>query len=174
MEKYFKILLIAGLLHCINAWAGITVDGNRVAQFVIGEKPPRISPDELILRKNQADENNLLFELIRTKIKGVPIDVEVYEGKVWRITIKNPGLFRLNGIDVGVQAEKVVQAGSRIDFEMGPGPTLVLIPKRPCGVSYVTDARIGDEINSMDRDVFEKNFKKSKVTLIYVTGCKAE
>ena len=148
------------------------VSGNSVGDIVIGRAPPKIDSRRLVLRQWQQDENGDSYELIRLKVRDAAVDAEVYDGKVWRISIDQPELLTEDHVGVGSKAMRLLKANTTIQPRIGPGPMIVLVPVTPCGISYLTDAELPDlATQELSRDSVAPLLSDAGVTSILVVGC---
>lgn len=149
----------------------VMVSGDAVGDLVVGRAPPPFEKGRVLLRRWQDDENGERYELLRVTIKGIPVDAEVYDGNVWRIWIDKPGLKTRDGLGVGDSAKKLLRNKSIIP-EIGPGPSLVLISKKPCGISFITDAQLPNELpQNLDRKFALRMARDAQISKMILVGC---
>jgi hypothetical protein len=174
MKHINAIFILSLSLVAANCFASSPlITGDSVGDLVIGRAPPNIRGDRLVFRRWESDENGQRYELIRVKVAGVGVDAEVFDGCIWRISINKSGLFTLDGLGVGASARTLLRKNPSIDPVIGPGPTLVLIPKKPCGISYITDAPLPDNVpENPTRASVSQLLRTAHVTKILVVGCK--
>ena len=148
------------------------IDGMRVGDLVIGHPPPLLARDRVLLREWRLDEAGERYELIRVRIGMVPVDAEVIDGEIWRISIESAGLRTRDGVQVGDSLETLTRKNRSLRPELGPGPSLILIPDQPCGISYVTDALLSEkDLQNLSRRHAIPSTKNVHVSMIFVTGC---
>ncbi len=163
------LALVAANCFAVNT----VVTGSAVGDFVIGRAPPTVKNDRLIFRRWQNDENGKRYELIRVKVQGIEVDAEVYDGTIWRIWIEEAGLMTRDGLGVGDDARTLLRKNPTVNPEIGPGPSLVFIPTKPCGISYVTDAQLlGDIDGRLTQKYISQIARTAHITKIIVVGCK--
>lgn len=168
-ENYIALLALVSL-NCFASCAVIT--GNAVGDLVIGRAPPIFDPGRLVSRRWEIDENGQSYELLKVKVDNNQVSAEVYEGLIWRIRVDGGKLKTLDGIKVGDRASVLLRKNLTVKPEVGPGPTLVLIPTGPCGVSYVTDAQLPDKLTFPLTSASAERFAKTAhVKTILVVGC---
>lgn len=171
--NWLRITLVLPVaLFAANCFAAdAVVTGNAVGDLIIGQSPPSLKGSRLVSRRWESDENGERYELLRVKVRGIQVDAEVYDGSIWRIWIERAGLKTLNGISVGDSADALLR-NKTVHPEIGPGPSLVLIPEKPCGVSYVTDARLPDDVpGGITREFASRVVGNARITKILVVGC---
>ena len=157
---------------CASQSVQPVISGNSVGDLVIGSVPPKIDAHRLLSREWQKDEDGESYELVRVKVQGVVVDAEVYEGKVWRLSIDDPGLLTEDGVGVGSNAGNLLDKNKTIKPQIGPGPMLVLVPAKPCGLSYWTDAQLPDTGSlTFSRESAAPLLKNARVTRILFVGC---
>lgn len=170
-----------GLRNCLSVLAlvslncfasGAVITGNAVGDLVVGKAPPIFEVGRLVFRNWEIDENGQSYELLKVKIDNNEVSAEVYEGLIWRIRVDEGMLKTLDGIRVGDRASDLIRKNLTVKPELGPGPTLVLIPRRPCGISYVTDARLPDEVAfPLTSAAAAQIAKTAHIKTILVVGC---
>lgn len=149
------------------------VDGRGIGDLIIGQALPTLTPDRLLSRQWQSDENGERYELVRVAVKSVPVDVEVHDGRIWRISVERRGLSTRDGSQVGDSIQKLIHTNRLLRREIGPGPNLVLVPENICGISYVTDDDLPESLMQATPIEFPIEFVKSTlIRRIFVVGCK--
>ena len=149
----------------------VIVSGDSVGDLVVGKKPP-FKKGRLLFRKWQNDENGERYELLRVKVNGIPVDAELYNGDIWRIWIDKPGLITRGGVGVGGNVKNLLLRNRDFDLEIGPGPSLVLIPKDSCGISFVTNAKLPDQLpEKLDRTYALTIARDAEISKIILVGC---
>ena len=133
LRKFISVLALVSL-NC--SASGSVITGNAVGDLVIGKAPPIFEVGRLVFRDWETDENGESYELLKVKVNNDEVSAEVYEGLIWRIRIDKGSLTTRDGVKVGDRASVLISKNLTVMPELGPGPTLVLIPKRPCGISY--------------------------------------
>jgi len=149
------------------------VDGRGVGDFIIGQVPPRLGEERLVSRQWQEDENGKRYERLEARVAGIPVDVEVHDGRIWRITVMRRGLRTRDGSQVGDRLQKLMRMNRSLRRELGPGPSLVLFPKDLCGISYMTDADLPESVmRDPSTDLPATFVREARIRWIFVTGCK--
>lgn len=157
-------------LNCFASAAVIT--GNAVGDLVVGKAPPVFEVGRLVFRNWEIDENGQPYELLKVNVDNNEVSAEVYEGLVWRISVDEGTLKTRDGIKVGDRASELIRKNLAFKPELGPGPTLVLVPTRSCGISYVTDARLPDEVAlPLTSAAAARITRTAKIKTILVVGC---
>ena len=150
------------------------VSGRGIGDLIIGQVPPPLSGERLVSRQWQEDENGERYERLKVSVGGIPVDAEVYDGRIWRISIMRPGLSTQDGSQVGDSVQKLIHANRSLRRELGPGPSLVLVPENFCGISYMTDADMPESVMQNPNSKLPTRFAKdSRIRRIFVTGCKS-
>lgn len=150
------------------------VSGRGIGDLIIGEVPPSLSRERLLSRQWQEDENGERYERLKVSVGGSPVDAEVYDGRVWRISVLRPGLRTQDGSQVGDSVQKLLRANRSLRCELGPGPSLALVPENFCGISYMTDADLLQNVMQNPNSKLSTRFAKAtRIRWILVTGCKA-
>lgn len=163
------LLFVSALCNC---HAGTVISGDAVGDLVIGQPPPKDNLGRLVSRHWLNDENGKKYEMLSIKIHGRQVDAEIHDGRVWRISIERPGLQTRDGVAVGANAAIVLQMNSSIAPEIGPGPSMFLIPANSCGISYMTDFEFGENIpEKLTRATALSMLRASRVISIFVVGC---
>lgn len=115
------------------------------------------------------------YERLKVSVGSIPVDAEVYNGRIWRISVTRLGLRTQDGSQVGDSVQKLLRANRSLCRELGPGPSLVLIPERFCGISYTTDADLPESVMQNPSSKLLTRFAKAtRIRWIFVTGCKAQ
>ena len=126
-------------------------------------------------RRWMLDENGKPYEDLTINIGASEVNAELYDGKVWRIWIDSVGLHTHDGVSVGSNALSVLRRNPTISVEIGPGPSMVLIPKKPCGISYVVGIELPEDVPPvMTRRQAEVMLGESKIAKLIVVGCGEE
>ncbi|MGJ9417699.1 hypothetical protein ACHAC9_08045 [Massilia sp. CMS3.1] len=164
----FCVLLTAMTCHASEP----IVDGRGVGNLLIGEAPPRLLGKHLVSREWQEDENGERYESLKARVEGIPVEAEVYDGRIWRITVMRRGLRTRDGSQVGDSVHKLIHANPSLHREIGPGPRLVLIPENFCGISYTTDADLPESVmNNLNSELPTQFARNTHIHQILVTGC---
>ena len=172
MKKWYLILLFLWSVFSVSLCYSNIVSGDGVADIKIGKALPKLEQKRIIFRHWQHDENSDKYELLRIKVLGGEVDVEVYDGLVYRLTINKPGIVTADGVFVGMKAAKVLIANRTIATEIGSGPSLFLVPINPCGMSYQTDFEFKNQKpENMTRASVISMLKRSKIKAILIVGC---
>ena len=150
------------------------MSGRGIGDLIIGQVPPSLSEERLVSRQWHEDENGERYERLKVSVGGIPVDAEVYDGRIWRISVMRPGLRTQDGLQVGDSVQKLLHANRSLRRELGPGPSLVLIPENFCGISYMTGADLpGSVMQNPNCGLPTKFAKTTRIRWIFVTGCKA-
>ena len=166
----FCVTLAAMICHASEP----IVSGRGIGDLIIGQVPPTLTAERLLSRQWQEDENGELYELLIVSVRGIPVHVEVYGGRIWRISIMRPGLRTEDGSQAGDSVQKLLYANQSLRRELGPGPSLVLIPEKFCGISYMTDADLPESVMQNPNGKLSTRFAKgTRIRWIFVTGCEA-
>jgi hypothetical protein len=148
------------------------VDGRGVGDLMIGQAPPAFAGKRLLSRKWLEDENGERYERLEVSIRGVPVITEIYDSRIWRISIMRRGLSTQDGLQVGDSVQKLIHVNRSLRREIGPGPSLVLIPEKSCGISYMTDAELPEEVMQDSSLELPAQFaRNARIRWIFVTGC---
>lgn len=175
MRLLFLPIFLLYLLMTSNCHAATVISGNAVGDLVIGHAPPKFDASRLVSRRWLNDENGKRYELLSIKIHGRQVDAEIYDGRIWRISIEKLGLPTRDGVAVGANAAKVLRMNPTITPEIGPGPSLFLIPANSCGISYMTNFEFADDIpENLSRTSALSMLHASHVIKILVVGCGKE
>lgn len=166
----FCVTLAATICHASE----LTVSGRGVGDLIIGQVPPSLAGERLLSRQWREDENGERYERLKVSIGSIPVDADVYDGRIWRISVMRPGLRTQDGSQVGDSVQKLLHANRSLRRELGPGPSLVLIPQNFCGISYMTDADLPESVMQNPSSKLPTRFAKaSRIRWIFVMGCKA-
>jgi hypothetical protein len=139
---------------------------------MIGQVPPLFSGERLISRQWQRDENGHRYERLEVSVGGIPVDVEIHDGRISRISVMRRGLSTRDGSQVGDSVQKLIHANRSLRRELGPGPSLVLVPDNFCGISYMTDADLPESVMQDPNSELPTHFARSaQIRWIFVTGC---
>lgn len=172
MRKIYCFYLFLPFILISNAFSQEYVKGNSVAEIEIGKPMPKLEQKRIAFQRKQFDENGVEFVRTRVKVAVSLVDVEVYEDLVWRLEVLRPGLFTIDRAQVGSSVKALLRRNLSILPQIGPGPSLVLVPETPCGISYITDLNFkGREYENLTRETVLKIARNSKVTKIMVVGC---
>jgi len=175
MRLLSSLIFLLCIFTSINSNAVEVITGNAVGDIVIGQPPPTLDAVRVISRDWLSDENGMRYELLRMKIQGRQVDAEIIDGLVWRISIETTGLPASDGVAVGANAARVLRKNSHITPEIGPGPSLFLIPENRCGISYMTDFEFKKGFpEKLSRQSALSMLKNSRITKILVVGCGKE
>jgi hypothetical protein len=171
-----KHLILIIFLSWLSIDCGIAADmklsGSGIGPLLIGAPPGHLSAAELVSRKWEMDENGASYEIITITLKGKDVEAEIYDGRVWRISISERGISTLNGISVGDNALAVLRGNKFVTPEIGPGQIIVLISNNPCGLSYITDAEVADNLRvPLSREMSVPMLRLAKIKKIIASGC---
>ncbi|WMW78916.1 hypothetical protein RF679_09575 [Undibacterium cyanobacteriorum] len=148
------------------------IDGNAVGEFEINKPAPKLATNRILLRQIQTNENGDSFILIRARVASSLVEAEVVDDLVWRVSILKPGLMTKDRAQVGTSAYALVKRNPSLMPEVGPGPSLILVPSTPCGLSYVTDYEFKEkEYENLTHEKVLRIIGRSKVTRILAVGC---
>ena len=148
------------------------MDGRGVGDLIIGQVPPPLARERLVSRKWQENENGEQYERLVVRVGGIPVDAEVYNGRIWRISVMRRGLSTRDGYQVGDSVQKLIHANPSLSRELGPGPSLVLVPDKFCGISYMTDADLPESVMQNPNSKLPTQFARdAHISWIFVTGC---
>ena len=165
----FCVVLTAITCHASEP----VLDGRGIGDLLIGQAPPRFASDRLVSREWQNDETGERYERLKVHFRGIPVEAEVYDGRIWRISVMRRGLRTRAGSQVGDTVKKLIDANPSHRREIGPGPTLVLIPEKFCGISYMSDADLPESImQDPTRELPAQFSRNARIRWISVTGCK--
>lgn len=145
--------------------------GNGLGPYVIGKAPPSTVDGSVEIRQS-VDENGDPVELLTALVNGSEIAVEIYDGKVWRISVLTPGATLPGGMQVGEKVAKVLARYPNAKVEIGPGPSLVVVPENHCGVSYFTDVpseRI--PLKGVTIEALRSLAREATITEALIVGC---
>lgn len=172
LKNLFICILFASLPVNLGIAANTRLAGNGIGPFVVGKPPLKPAKSSLVFRKWESDENGVTYEFIRIKLNRTAVDAEVYDGRVWRISINERGISTVDGISVGNDAGQVLRENEFVNPEIGPGPTVVLISNNPCGLSYITDAKMPSDLETpLNRETAVPILKFAKIRKIVASGC---
>lgn len=166
-------LVFGALLSALPCTAseGI-INGQGVGDLLIGQVLPPLQQHRVLFRNWQFDENGGSYELVRVKVGEVPVDAEIYDGAIWRISINLPGLSTRDGVQVGDKMATLIRKNRSLDREIGPGPSLVLIPRNVCGISYMIDSTLLENTHGkLNKVIPGESIKNFRISRIYVVGC---
>lgn len=150
----------------------VVITSSSVAGFIIGQRlSPKLSPD-IISRQWEDDENGSRYEFVRARVKGAYFNLEVYDKKVWRITVEKQGMRTQDGIGVDDSLEKLIRVDRTLEPYVGSGPSLVLISHKSCGLSFVTNVELPDKIpEKLTLDIVAQRWHAKQIKKIIVVGC---
>lgn len=179
MERHVKSIRRCFLAFCFTLTAischasERLVDGRGVGDLIIGQVPPRLTGERLASRQWLEDENGERYERLEVSVGGIPVNAEVYDGRIWRISVMRRGLSTRDGSQVGDSVQKLIHANRSLRRELGPGPSLVLVPDNLCGVSYMTDEDLPESVIQNPNSELPTQFaRNAHIRWIFVTGCK--
>lgn len=172
MNRLTMNIFVLLTLSAANGFAAERpVTGNAVGDLVIGQRPPNLEANRLVFRRWEHDENNKRYELMRVRVQGHEVDAEVHDRLIWRIWIDKPGLKTSDGVGVGDGVNQLLKKISIVP-EIGPGPSLVFISSHPCGISYLTDAKLPEELPERVSRAFVAGMRiPVHVSKILIFGC---
>lgn len=173
MEGVFRNCVAMLTFVSLNCFAsGVVITGKAVGDLIIGKAPPVLNAGRLVSRSWESDENGQSYELLKIKVEGYAVSAEIYDGAIWRIRLDEGNLRTPDGVKVGDRALVLIRKNPTVRPEVGPGPSLVLIPARPCGISYVTDVQLPDRIEfPLTLASIAEFTKTANITTILVVGC---
>lgn len=165
--------IVQGVVACATNDGRPKITGDAVGDVVVGRGLPPIDDGRILNRQWLHDESGEPYELVRLTVGGLPTSVELYQNVVWRIAVRSPGLKTANGIEVGASALPLLEGDAAVEPLIAPGPTIALVPEEPCGVSYLTDAKLPEILPSegLSRKDFGKILGGARVATILVVGC---
>lgn len=165
----FAVLALVSL-NCFAS--GVVITGKAVGDLVIGKAPPVLNTNRLVFRSWEIGENGQSYELLKVKVDGKVVSAEIYDGAIWRIRVDEANFRTRDGIKVGDRASVLIRRNPTVKSELGPGPSLVLIPTQPCGISYVTDAQLPDRVAFPLTSASVAGFAQAaNIKTILVVGC---
>ena len=149
------------------------VNGGGVGDLLIGRVPPHFAGNRLVSREWQEDGNGERYESLTVRFVGIPVEAEVHNGRIWRISLMRRGLRTRDGSQVGDSVQELLRANRSLRREIGPGPSLVLVQENFCGISYVIDADMPDSVlRDPTRKLPPRYAKNARIGWIFVTGCR--
>jgi hypothetical protein len=100
------------------------------------------------------------------------VEAEVYDGLVWRLSVRKRGISTMDGVSVGDNALSVLRRNNFMNLEIGPGQIIVLISDNPCGLSYLTDAEVTGSLKMpLNQKIAVRLLKSAKIKAIIASGC---
>lgn len=175
-----RVVFIAALFCFAVVIAGnctasdIVIDGNAIGGLRIGQFVPQLAKERVLRREWQTDENGDRVELLRATVGAGEVEAEIYDGKIWRLTVNKPGLKTRDGVGVGDPVRTLLRKNRSISPEVGGGPALYLISERPCGIGYLTDVEFSDKIPyDLTKATLFKYVGSSHIAQVLVAGCNA-
>ena len=137
------MLLTLGI--CVSAHGAesthppVIESGKGLDVLVVGRPIPKLGRKKLVYDRTEWGEAAEPQRVIGVRIYNQVIRAEIDDGKVWRLMISRPGIrTKYGGVGVG---DPVRSFAKKIDLKIifGIAGQLVLVPKRECGLSFLTN-----------------------------------
>ena len=132
------VILMICWLMAETVFAGpdtVLIRRDGVGELKIGAGLPKLENGRVAFDRVVTDEQGRASRMVGVVVGGQVVKVEIDKGRIWRLTISEPGLRTHDRVGVGTPIA-IVAAQTAVNVEIGSGADLIILPMNQCGLAY--------------------------------------